>query len=108
MPQCFAGRSRRARAHVSPIVLLLLAFALPSAAGAAAAAPPDPSGIVDVRVLSDRWICVVVDLTREILAARDAKFGDELAADRAKHDAKPDDDWYYPISAKYHTLLAVA
>ena len=63
--------------------------------------------MVDLRVLSDRWVCVVIDATPEVLAARDKQFADVLAADKAKHDANPK-DWYYPISAKYHTLLAMA
>lgn len=89
------------------VALCAFAFAGLTPRLAAADSAGRAGGIVDVRLLSDRWLCVVVDTTAEVLAERDRRFGDVLKADKAKHDADPK-DWYYPISAKYHTLLVTA
>jgi len=43
-----------------------------------------PHSVEDVRALSPEWICAVVDPTEEILAARQEKYGEELAADKEK------------------------
>src|SRR5690242_19464510 len=45
-------------------------------------APPVQAGpgsnIQDVRVLSDRWVCVVLDTTPEVIAARDKRYADVM------------------------------
>lgn len=90
------------------IACIIVAATTAVAARPARGADASDHSIVDVRVLSDRWVCVVLDTTPEVLAARDKQFGDVLRADKAKHDANPEKDWYYSISAKYHTMLAMA
>jgi hypothetical protein len=63
-----------------------------------------PRSIKDVRVLSPEWICAVVDPTEEILAARQARFGSELAADKAKFSMGKD-SWNLALSTAFRTLV---
>jgi hypothetical protein len=65
------------------------------------------SGIQDLRVLSDRWVCAVLDTTAEVLAERDRRYAGAMKADRAKFDKNPQ-DWYYAFSKTYHTLAVWA
>ena len=62
-----------------------------------------PRSIKDVRVLSPDWICAVVDPTEEILSARQARFGGELAADKEKCSAGKD-SWNLALSTAFRTL----
>jgi hypothetical protein len=67
-----------------------------------------PRSIKDVRALSPDWICAVVDPTEEILAARQAQFGDDLAADKKIGEgevAAGKDDWRFQFSKTYRTLV---
>jgi len=65
--------------------------------------------VKDVRLLSPDWICVVVDPTAEILAARNAKFLPELEADKARYEedkAAGKFHWFYDFSKRYRTIVA--
>jgi hypothetical protein len=61
------------------------------------------SAVQDLRVLSDRWVCAVLDTTPEVLTARDRWDAEAMKADRAKFEKNPQ-DWYYAFSKTYHTL----
>ena len=61
------------------------------------------SNIQDVRVLSERWIGVVLDTTSEVIAARDKRFARDMEADR-KATRGTEREWYWAFSKKYHTL----
>lgn len=69
-------------------------------------AAPEP--LRDVRVLSDEWLCAVVDPTAEILAARESRFAAELERDRADHErqrAEGKKGWFLEKSKHYRTLM---
>jgi len=89
--------------HLIPVVLLshaALAFAQQEAI---------PKSIKDVRMLSPDWICAVVDPTEEILAVRQARFGPDLAADKAAYEAALADGkatWYWAFSKTFRMLAA--
>ena len=68
-----------------------------------------PRSVKDVRVLSPEWVCVVVDPTEEILAARNAQFGSELEADKAKFEedkAAGKNNWFFAFSKRFRSLIA--
>ena len=64
-----------------------------------------PRSIKDVRVLSPDWICAVVDPTEEILAARQERFGADLAADREKYEFSAKDGWNWQFSKTFRMLM---
>ena len=94
-----------AHSHSSGFVAAMLLFPSIVAFGQQEAIP---RSVKDVRVLSPDWICAVVDPTEEILAARQAKFGTDLAADlkndqEAAAAGKP--TWYLPFSKAFRMLV---
>lgn len=96
-----------AKAQATPP--LALAPPEPTEAAVQAQKAAIPHSVKDVRVLSPEWVAVVVDPTEEILAGRDAQFGEVLAADKAKFEADKaagKSNWYYEYSKRYHTLIA--
>lgn len=98
------------RSFFAPLALVASA-ALLAASSLAASAQQDaiPHSIKDVRVLSPEWVCAVVDPTEEILAVRNARFGSELEADKAKFEedkAAGKNNWYFDYSTRFRTLLA--
>ena len=88
---------------ILPLTLLGLARA------EADLSPAIATSIKDVRLLSPKWVCVVVDPTEEILRVRNAKFLPELEADKAKYiedKAAGKHNWFYAFSKRYRTILA--
>jgi len=74
---------------------------------ASVVAPFIPSSVKDVRVLTPEWICAVVDTTEEILAARYARYGSALEADKAAYEADVaagKSNWYFAFSKNFRTL----
>lgn len=64
-----------------------------------------PHSVKDVRVLSPEWICAVVDPTEEILAARQKRFGVDLAADKEKYEDSVKEGWYWRFSKTFRMLM---
>jgi endoglucanase len=60
--------------------------------------------IQDLRVLSPEWVCAVVDPTEEILAERDARYGEVLQAEKARYDAGQLAWWYWPFAKQFRML----
>lgn len=94
----------------APIAAVIAAVVTAFPPNASAQQEAIPRSVKDVRVLSPDWICVVVDPTEEILAVRDARFGADLEADKAKCEeekAAGKRNWFFDFSKRYRSLVAI-
>lgn len=86
------------------LIVLICSETLPGADKAYPGMVTTELPIVDVRVLSDRWIAVVLDPSAQILAKRDELYLQDIQKDIKDNPPGSNADWLPSMSINYHTL----